>query len=205
MQSPVNATAPSAAPDAPPLPAEFGPQLEVILPPPPATGGTTPGTSGGNKSVTAGMSYTDFCRGGASATASPSSVNGLLAAVNAERTRIGSGPLVWNSSLASDAASWSGTMAASQSSHPEYDLNTAAGRALVGTQGWSDAVFHHSGNGAENIDFAYGAGTSPAGAHAGWMASQAHCMNVMNPGYTQFGAGDAWSSDSGYFATERFS
>ena len=148
------------------------------------------------------MSYTDFCRGGASATASASSVSGLLTAVNAERARIGSAPLVWSSALESDAASWSSTMATNQSNN--FDLSTQAGRDAVGTQPWYDAVFHHSGHGAENIAFAYGGGTNAAGSHKGWMASEGHCKGIMNPGYTQFGAGDSWSLDGAYFSTERF-
>ena len=199
-QSPIDAAVPTGAAGASPAPAAFGPQLEVVLPPPaprPATGG--------KKSVTMGMAFTDFCRGGAQATASPGSVKGLLDAVNTERARIGSPALTWNASLAADAASWSGTMAANQSAHPEYYLTSESGSPLVGSQEWVDAVFHHSGLGAENIDFAYGRGTSPAGAHAAWMKSQGHCENVMNPRYTQFGAGDAWAADSSYFATERFS
>lgn len=193
-QSPVAAPVPSASASA------FGPQLEIILPPPPDT---PSGAWGLDKSVTLGMSYTAFCKGGASATASAGSVTGLLDAVNAERARIGSPPLVWSSVLASDAESWSGTMAANQSSN--YDLGTQAGRDAVGTQAWYDTVFHHSGHGGENIAFTYGSGTNPTGVHVRWMRSEGHCTNIMNPNYTQFGAGVAWSSDSGYFATERFS
>jgi len=200
-QSPIDAGVPSTEPGASPAPAAFGPQLEVVLPPPPPPSPVT----GGSKSVTMGMAFTDFCRGGETATASPGSVKGLLAAVNTERARIGSPALTWNASLAADAASWSSTMAANHSAHPEYLLTSESGSRLVGSQEWVAAVFHHSGLGAENIDFAYGRGTSPAGAHAAWMKSQGHCENVMNPRYTQFGAGDAWAVDSSYFATERFS
>ena len=203
-RAPIAAVMPTASPLASAKPAPFGPQIEVILPPPPpAAPGGGSGSSGLRKAVTATMSYTAFCAGGVSATASAGSVPDLLNAVNAERARIGSAPLAWSSALASDAADWSSTMATNQSNN--FDLATQAGRDAVGTQPWYDAVFHHSGHGAENIAFAYGRGTSPAGVHVKWMASEGHCKNIMNPGYTQFGAGDAWSSDSGYFATERFS
>jgi len=157
------------------------------------------------------MSYADFCKGGASATASPSSVSGLLAAANAERSRIGIAPMVWNGDLANAAQSWSNQMAADQGAHSEYSLTTQAGfdqvmaEAKVKGSPWLVLVFRHSNQGAENIAFAYGGGTNPAGPHTGWMKSEGHCKGIMNPAHTQFGAGDAWSTDSGYFATERFS
>lgn len=202
--SPISATTPSGDADAAADSRPFGPQLEVIVPPPPPPPPASSGSSrsGRKKTVTATMTYTEFCTGGASATATANSVSGLLSAVNAERARIGVAPLAWNTGLANEAAGWSAAMAANQSGN--YDLNSQAGRDAVGSQAWRDAVFHHSGAGAENISFAYGSGAGPASAHSGWMGSEGHCKNVMNPSYTQFGAGDAWSSDSGYFATERF-
>ncbi len=207
LQAPVDAPVPSAVPKI------FGPQLEVILPPPPpppppapGRGTTTQRKAAAASAASSGMSIATYCAAGYDPTASAASVSGLLAAANAERANFGIGALTWSSSLATDAQNWSSTMAANQSSHTEYDLNTDTGISLVGTQGWYDNVFHHSGLGAENIAFAFGRGTNPAGAHSGWMKSKkGHCDNILNARYTQFGAGDAWSSDSGYFATERFS
>jgi uncharacterized protein YkwD len=215
-QAPIAAVVPTAGPLASAKTAPFGPQIEVILPPPPpppppAASGGGSGSTGRKKTVTANMSYTAFCAGGASATASPGSVADLLTAVNAERARIGSTPLTWNSTLAGQAQGWSTQMASDQAAHSEFDLNTQPGRDLISAQigdpnsVWRKQVFRHSGAFGENIAFAYGRGTNPAGVHVGWMGSEGHCKNIMNPSYTQFGAGDASSSDAGYFATERFS
>lgn len=213
-QAPVDAVVPTAGPSASAKPAPFGPQLEVILPPPPpppASSGKQSESSGRNKVVTANMNYTDFCKGGATFTATPGSIPGLLTAANAERARIGIAPLSWNDTLAGQAVAWSNQMASDQGSHTEYNVGTQSGRDLISAESkvkgsaWLTLVFRHSNQGAENIAFAYGGGTNAAGSHKGWMASEGHCKGIMNPGYTQFGAGDSWSLDGAYFSTERFS
>ena len=215
-QAPIDAVVPTAGPSASASakPAPFGPQLEVILPPPPpppASSGKQSGSSGRNKVVTANMNYTDFCKGGATFTATPGSIPGLLTAANAERARIGIAPLSWNDTLAGHAVAWSNQMASDQGSHTEYNVGTQSGRDLMSAESkvkgsaWLTLVFRHSNQGAENIAFAYGGGTNAAGSHKGWMASEGHCKGIMNPGYTQFGAGDSWSLDGAYFSTERFS
>jgi uncharacterized protein YkwD len=72
---------------------------------------------------------------------------------------------------------------------------------VANSQAWSSSmalnnVFTHSGqNVAENIAAGY---ASPGAAVAAWMNSEGHRANILNPGYTQVGAGYAYCSTSSY-------
>lgn len=180
--------APSAAASARP----FGPQIEVILPPPPPP---PPAASGGTKktpqqriaaAAAAGVTTTaQWCEGKYGATASASSLDGLLAAANAERARFGLGALSWSSSLASLAQQWSDTMAAG------YDPANPK------------ASFYHDmvpNPGGQNLIYsgsvpAMSQSTAMAKAHAGWMASPGHCTNILRSSFSTMGAATAQTSD----------
>lgn len=122
-------------------------------------------------------SYTSFCSGASAASGPGGSVQGLLAAANAERARLGISPLSWNGSLATAATSWSQSMASSGN----FGHNPKAPGA--------ENVATSSNSGGISVS----AGVNRA--HANWMASSGHCRNIMNPGYSSMGAGAAQSAD----------
>ncbi|WP_082104312.1 CAP domain-containing protein [Demequina soli] len=129
------------------------------------------------------------------APSSTSSVSGLLSAVNAERAKAGIAPLSWSGSLASAAASWSRTMAAQDSA----------------TSAPADALAHNPNRpGAENVGVIYRStgmteGSAMGKLHVNWVYSAGHCGNLMNPAYTQMGAGAAVTDDgTTWYATEEF-
>lgn len=186
----ITAPVPTATPD----PKSFAQKIEIILPPPPPP---APSGGGGKKKKgsgiapgTGGYTYTEWCNAGGGASASASSLEGLLAAANAERAKWGFGALSWNSSLASLAQDWSNTMAAN------YIFEDPANKN----------VFKHRGGVPENIAISWrrsGDGgpasisqsTALANAHAGWMTSAGHCKNILKPSYTSMGAGVATTAD----------
>lgn len=102
-QAPVEAVVPTAGPLASAKPAPFGPQIEVILPPPPppppASSGKRSSTSD-RKAAAAALTPTQYCDGKYGATASASTLEGLLTAANAERANFGLGALSWSGALA---------------------------------------------------------------------------------------------------------
>ncbi|MDN4475501.1 CAP domain-containing protein [Demequina sp. SYSU T00192] len=140
------------------------------------------------------VSFTSYCAN-PQAPSSASSVSGLLAATNAERAKLGIAPLTWASDLASAATSWSQQMAAQDS----------------GTSALADALTHNPGRpGAENVGVVYrSTGLAESSAmgklHVNWVYSPGHCANLMNPAYTQMGAGAAVTEDgTTWYATENF-
>lgn len=95
----------------------------------------------------------------------------VIALVNNERTSRGLPALSINWTLMANAQAWSEYMAANN-------------------------VFYHSGqNVAENIAAGY---ATPGDAVAAWMNSEGHRANILNPSYTQVGAGYAYSANSQY-------
>jgi uncharacterized protein YkwD len=142
---------------------------------------------------------------------SGSDVTSFLTAANMERAETGAPALSWNSTLSSTAQGWSDQMASDQNAYPEYWLNTPEGQALWDASspsspaGWTTVVFRHSGSGyAENIAFNYGYSNPVNVAQSGLMGSTGHCLNIMNPNYSKFGAGKAQASDGSWFFTEEF-
>lgn len=95
----------------------------------------------------------------------------VISLVNNERTSRGIAALTTNWTLVANAQAWSAYMAVNN-------------------------VFTHSGqNVAENIAAGQ---SSPAQAVADWMGSDGHRANILNPSYTQVGAGYAYCSTSSY-------
>lgn len=205
------------------LGADYGvavPQISVSLPPEPvvtpapvaadntggntSTGGsgnTSAGTSGGStssgstKSAPATQSYTSYCAS-PSSPFSASSPQGMLAAANQERARLGIAPLSWSGSLASAATSWSQTMAAEDSQ----------------TDALIDAMRHNPNRpaGGENVAVSYASrghsqSAAAAKAHYEWMYSNGHCLNIMNPAWSVMGAGMAVTADGNtWYSTVNF-
>ncbi len=171
------------APQASPEP--FVSPIEVVLPPPPPPPPPPRSQAGTGAAVTTTAAW---CDGKYGATASASSVSGLLSAVNAERARWGLGSLTWNSSLASSAQSWSQAQASAGSlSHGDAPSpggqNVASRYSSVGQTESSAAAWGHSA----------------------WMKSPGHCKNILHASWRSMGAGAA-SVDGGrtWFLTENF-
>lgn len=92
-------------------------------------------------------------------------------------------PIAWNDALAQAAREHSGDMAAHRRfSHRGSDNSEVAQRATRAGYRW-----RHIG---ENIAAGQ---TSPQEAVAGWLESPGHCANLMNPDFTEMGAGYAVS------------
>ena len=116
----------------------------------------------------------------------------ILALVNAARARARScgglyfgpaRPVAWNDALAQAAREHSSDMAAHRRfSHRGSDNTEVAQRATRAGYRW-----RHIG---ENIAAGQ---TSPQEAVAGWLESPGHCANLMNPDFTEMGAGYAVS------------
>jgi uncharacterized protein YkwD len=189
-QAPIAAVVPTAGPSASAKPAPFGPQIEVILPPPPPP---PPPVSSGTRSSTqqkkvaaAALTTAQYCDGKYGATASASTVEGLLTAANAERANFGLGALSWNGALAQSAQDWSSAMA---SAYDSVNPSAAMTHGMVPSPG------------GQNVAAAWTTAPSMAGAsaisiaHSGWMASPGHCKNILRASFTTMGAGTAQSAD----------
>ncbi len=133
------------------------------------------GGGGGGSSATP----SSFCSSPPSPYSAGGSVKGLLTAANKERARIGVRSMSWSGSLASAASSWSQTMASRD------------------TDGKGTAIAHNPNRpGGENVAVSGSSGgmsisRAVNNAHAGWVKSHGHCMNLMNPNYSSMGAGSA--------------
>ena len=106
------------------------------------------------------------------------------------------GPLSWNTQLTQAAAVHSQDMVTNNFfSHTGSDGSTAGSRITAAGYAWSTY--------GENIAAGYGTVNNVL---AGWMASDGHCANIMNPNFTQIGVacikgtsanryGDYWTMD----------
>lgn len=159
--------------------------IEVVLPPPPPPPPPPRSQAATGAAVTTTAAW---CDGKYGATASASSVSGLLSAVNAERSRWGLGSLTWNGSLASSAQSWS------------------EAQASAGSLSHGDAP----SPGGQNVASRYSSvgqteSSAAAWAHSAWMTSPGHCKNILHASWQSMGAGAA-SVDGGltWYLTENF-
>ena len=172
-----------AAPALTASPEPFVSPIEVVLPPPP------PSPPRGRAATGAAVTTTTaWCEGKFGATSSASSVSGLLSAINAERARWGLRSLMWDSSLASRAQSWS------------------EAQASAGGLSHGDAP----SPGGQNVAYRYSSvgqteSSAAAWAHSAWMTSPGHCKNILHDSWQSMGAGAA-SVDGGltWYLTENF-
>ncbi len=186
----IAAPAPTASPE------PFVSPIEIVLPPPPPPPppvAKTPKRGSSSQrsqaATSAGVTTTAaWCDGGYGATASASSVGGLLDAANAERARWGLSTLAWNGALASDAQAWSQAQAA----------NNDLSHGMAPSPGGQNVAYRYSSGGQSQS----GAATW---AHSAWMASPSHCKNILNTRWNSMGAGAA-SVDGGntWFLTVNF-
>ena len=124
---------------------------------------------------------------GSSTNCQPSSEDGFVAHINDERTSRGLGSLAVAGDLSDLARRHSGDMAAV--GHPYHDPNI---RAEV--QNWQEM--------GDNV----GTGPSVDAIHTAFMNSQVHRDEILNPDYTEVGAGCVWGGQSGQvlYVTEIF-
>jgi len=189
-------TAPSPSPSAGGDTEVFdAPQIKIEPPPAPPKKGVRQTTTTGT-SPYLGMTAAQYCALKLPAfPTSGSDPTAFLVAANKERAQTGAPALTWNGTLATFAQNWSNQMASDQD---------ATGYAY-GSDEWYAGVFRHSGGPyAENIAFNYGYSNPVNVAQSGWMASTGHCLNIMNPNYSQMGAGKAQAADESWFFTEEF-
>lgn len=116
----------------------------------------------------------------------------LFARVNAERAARGLPALVWSADLARLAADWSGHMA-STGTFAHRDLG-AAGR-LPGISRFSAL--------GENIAWVEGYQNDAFQLHSGWMKSDGHRQNILQPGFDSIGIGVVCSGGKAW-ATQNF-
>ncbi|WP_233488907.1 CAP domain-containing protein [Blastococcus sp. TF02-9] len=112
--------------------------------------------------------------------------------VNAERTARGLAPVGWSDQLAAVARSWSESMA--QSGRFEHqDIGEVLGSGDV------------EGLRAMGENIATSSAAVPAGVlHVGWMRSDEHRVNVLNPGFDRLGIGVVCAADGSVWATQEF-
>jgi len=115
----------------------------------------------------------------------------LFARLNAERQARGLAPLEWDSSLANMAADWSRHMASTKDfSH--RDLGAAS--SLPGIDKFSAL--------GENIAWVEGYPNEAMQLHTGWMRSDGHRANLLQPGFDSVGiavvcsGGRAWATQN---------
>ncbi|MGY1634150.1 CAP domain-containing protein [Geodermatophilus sp. SYSU D01186] len=112
--------------------------------------------------------------------------------VNAEREERGLQPLAWSDALAGVARKWSEEMASR--GHLEHqDIGEVLQREeLSGFRALGENIFASSG-------------PVPAGTiHAGWMRSDDHRVNVLNPGWDRIGVGVHCADDGSVWASQEF-
>ncbi len=112
--------------------------------------------------------------------------------VNDERAQRGLAPVEWDEDLAAVARSWSAEMARTEQLRHQ-DIGALLGRGdLSDLQGIGENVFQATG-------------PVPAGTiHAGWIRSDDHRVNVVNPGWNRLGVGVHCAEDGSVWATQEF-
>ncbi len=116
----------------------------------------------------------------------------ILDRVNDERARRGLAPVEWDEDLAAVGRSWSAEMARTEQLRHQDMGALLAREDLRDLQGIGENVFQSTG-------------PVPAGTmHAGWMRSDDHRVNVVNPGWNRLGVGVHCAEDGSVWATQQF-
>ncbi len=116
----------------------------------------------------------------------------VLDRVNDERAARGLAPVEWDEELAAVARSWSAEMARTEQLRHQDMRALLAREELSDLQGIGENVFQSTG-------------PVPAGTmHAGWMRSDDHRVNVVNPGWNRLGVGVHCAEDGSVWATQQF-
>lgn len=110
--------------------------------------------------------------------------------VNREREERGLAPLEWDDALAARAREWSAAMAAE--GRLEHQDSEAMRDAVDGYTALGENIFQSTA-------------PVPAGRiHVGWMRSEGHRVNVLEPGFDRLGVGVVCSGTGEVWATQRF-
>jgi uncharacterized protein YkwD len=198
-------TAPSPSPSAGSDTEVFdAPQIKIEPPPPPPTSGKK-GTGSPTDPSGAYLPYDVYCLN--PATPYQTSASGPLAfltLINLERRRIGLSDLIWSSSLASTALTWSQTMAANDDAVPG-NPGAALAHGMVPSPGGQNVATNWVTDGGGNIIFdGFSLSGSLNYAHKGLMYSYGHCVNILRPSFTTMGAGGLQSGEGVWYWTENF-
>jgi uncharacterized protein YkwD len=112
--------------------------------------------------------------------------------VNDEREARGRPPVEWNDQLADVARQWSAEMARTARLAHQDMRELLQREELAGFRAVGENVFTASA-------------PVPAGTiHAGWMQSDSHRGNVLNPGWDRLGVGIVCAGDGSVWATQEF-
>ena len=151
-------------------------------------GGPTSTTGGTGGTATEAL---DLC-------GNATTISAMVNRINAERATArtcgargsfaATGPLAWNAKLAQAASAHSVDMATQN-----YFSHTAPGGGTVATR--VTATGYDWNRVGENIAAGYRSIDSVIN---GWLASDGHCANIMNPNYTEYGFACAFNSASDY-------
>jgi uncharacterized protein YkwD len=142
-----------------------------------STGGTAPGTTPATSST---------------APAEERIARAIFDRVDDEREERGLQPLAWDATLAAVAADWSEEMAADGRLEHQDVGAVLEQEDLAGFRGIGENIFTASA-------------PVPAGViHVGWMESDDHRVNVLNPGWNRIGIGVHCADDGSVWATQEF-
>jgi uncharacterized protein YkwD len=150
-------------------------------------GGDVPSVSGAT-----GPAPQSAPAGGAGAPAEDRMARDVLDRVNAEREARGLAPVSWNDELAGVAREWSAEMADTGTFEHQDIAQVLRSGELAGFTSMGENIFSSTG-------------PVPAGTiHAGWMRSDSHRVNVLNPGWDRLGVGVVCAGDGSVWATQEF-
>lgn len=129
---------------------------------------------------------------GSAAPAEERMARAIFDRVNDERRARGLSPVGWSDQLATVARDWSASMAET-GRFEHQDLGAVLGGGDV------------EGLSAMGENIATTSAPVPAGVlHVGWMRSDEHRVNVLNPGFDRLGIGVVCAADGSVWATQEF-
>ena len=116
----------------------------------------------------------------------------LFDRVNAERQERGLARVQWNDQLAAVAREWSAEMAERGTLEHQDVQALLQSERLSGFRSVGENIFRSTG-------------PVPAGTiHVGWMRSDSHRPNILNPGWDRLGVGVHCADDGSVWATQEF-
>jgi uncharacterized protein YkwD len=112
--------------------------------------------------------------------------------VNAERAERGLEPVSWNEELAAVARQWSEDMSGTGRFEHQDTGELLRSDALSGFVAVGENIFRATGPVSSGV------------VHTGWMRSDGHRANVVNPGWNRLGVGVFCAEDGSVWATQEF-